>query len=819
MSKKNFLTETLDRSILNRRSFMKWSGALGGTAVLAKGGMAWGLETVHGQSTDVADMASAAGEEIFWNSCNVNCGSRCLLQLHVKDGRVVRVETDDTGDDAYGHQQIRACLRGRSIRKRIYHPDRLKYPMKRTGKRGSGEFEQISWEEAYDTIASEMQRVKAEYGNEAFYINYATGTLGGTIAKSWPPESSPIARLMNLFGGYLNHYGTYSTAQIRRALPYTYGSAYAVNSLDDIANSKLVVLFGSNLMSTRMSGGGLVYDLQEGIRRGGAKVIVIDPRHSDTAANVADEWIANRPGTDAALVAGMAYVMITEDMVDQPFLDKYCVGYDEEHMPEGIPANNSYKSYILGQGEDQTPKTPEWAARITGVPAATIVRLAREIAQSKPAHITMGWGSQRQANGEQNCRAIPMLAILTGNVGIHGGNTGAHPGGYSIPSATFPTLENPVKASISVFMWTDAIERGAEMTALADGVQGKDKLDVPIKFFWNYAGNTLINQHSDVNRTKALLEDESKCEMTVVIDNYMTPSAKFADILLPDLTNWEQDDLVPSGNSARQSYYIFASKAIEPMFECRSVYEMCSEIARRLDLYDEFTEGRTQEEWLRHIYEPVRESNPDYPDFDSFREMGIYKKENPGEPIVAFQSFREDPEANPLATETGKIEIFSKALYEIGHTWELPEGDVITGLPIYAPTWDGLDDPLKETYPLQMIGHHYKQRTHSTYGNIDWLQEVAPQTVWINSIDAAERGIEHGDRVRVFNDRGATVLPAKVTSRIMPGVIDVPQGSWYQPDADGVDQNGCVNVLTSWRPSPLAKGNPQHTNLVQVEKA
>jgi len=811
MNGNHFLNKTLDNLLLNRRSFLKWSGALGGTAVLAKGGLALGLQTAQGKQNQ-------AETKVVWSSCNVNCGSRCPLMLHVNDGQIIRVETDDTGDDIYGHHQVRACVRGRSIRKRVYNPDRIKYPMKRVGKRGSGEFERISWEEAYDTIASEMKRIKAEYGNEAFYINYATGTLGGTIAKSWPPGSSPIARLMNLYGGYLNHYGTYSAAQIAAALPYTYGSGFAANSLDDIANSKLVVLFGNNPMATRMSGGGAVYDVQQGKKIGGAKMIVIDPRYSDTTSTVADEWIANRPGTDAALVNGLAYVMITEDLVDQPFLDKYCVGYDEDHMPAGIPANNSYKSYILGQGPDQTPKTPEWAEEITGVPAETIIRLAREIALSKPVYIAQGWGSQRQANGEQNCRAIPMLAILTGNVGIRGGNTGAREGSYGIPGAVFPIPENPVKTSISVFMWTDAIYRGPEMTALADGVKGKDKLDVPIKFIWNYAGNTIINQHSDTNRTAKLLEDDSLCEMIVVIENHMTASAKFADILLPDLTNWEQDDLIPGSRCANMGYYIFASKAIEPMFECRSVYEMCSEVARHLDLYDEFTEGRTQEEWLRHIYAPVRESMPDLPDFDTFREMGIFKYPNPNEPSIAFKGFRDDPEANPLATPSGKIEIFSEALHEIGQTWELPEGDVITGLPQYVPTWEGFDDPLNATYPLQMIGHHYKQRTHSTYGNVDWLQEAAPQTVWINQLDAEERGIAHGDQVRIFNDRGVVMLPAKVTGRIMPGVISVPQGAWYAPGSDGVDQGGCVNTLTSWRPSPLAKANPQHTNLVQVEK-
>jgi anaerobic dimethyl sulfoxide reductase subunit A len=266
-------------------------------------------------------------------------------------------------------------------------------------------------------------------------------------------------------------------------------------------------------------------------------------------------------------------------------------------------------------------------------------------------------------------------------------------------------------------------------------------------------------------------------------------------------------------------YAIALSKAIEPMFECRPVYEMCTEIAKRLGVEEKFTEGRTHQEWLEWCVEQTRENNPDFPDYQTFKEMGIYKVKNPGEPSIAYQSFREDPEENPLSTPSGKIEIFSEALWEIAHTWELEEDDVITAIPTFVAEPEGALDPLRDTYPLQMIGHHYKQRTHSSYGNVDWLQKALPQEVWINPLDAEERGIELGDKVYVFNDRGKLILPAKVTARIAPGVISVPQGAWYNPNKDGVDEGGCINTLTTWRPSPLAKANPQHTNLVQVEKA
>ncbi len=527
------LSEGVLQSEISRRKLMQTS-TVGGLA-LASGALSLPFNSIA-DTSEITPKTAIPEEKIVWSACTVNCGSRCPLRMHIVDGEIKYVETDNTGDDVYGNKhQVKACLRGRSMRRRVYNPDRLKYPMLRVGARGEGKFKQISWDEAYDLISDNLKRIIADYGNEAVYLNYGTGTLGGTVARSWPPANSPIARLMNCMGGYLNHYGTYSTAQISCAMPYTYGSG-AGNSVSDIENSKLVVLFGNNPAETRMSGGGITYQLEQARERSNARMIVIDPRYTDTAAGREDEWIPIRPGTDAALVAGIAHVLITEDMVDQPFLDQYCVGYDEKTLPADAPKNSHYKAYILGQGDDGVEKTPQWAAQITGIPADKIIKLAREIGSAKPAYISQGWGPQRHSNGEQTARAIAMLPILTGNVGINGGNTGAREGNYDIPFERMPTLENPVKASISVFLWTDAIERGPEMTATHDGVRGKDKLDVPIKFIWNYASNSLINQHSDINKTHDILQDDKKCEMIVVIDNHMTASAKYADLVLPDCT-------------------------------------------------------------------------------------------------------------------------------------------------------------------------------------------------------------------------------------------------------------------------------------------
>ena len=813
MSKQDFKLPVTRRDFLKTSSACSLAAAAGGVTIPFTVQAA-----TAAQQGAAAGSAKAVGDKVVWNACKVNCGGRCALRFHVSKGQLTWVETDNTGVDEYGDHQVRACLRGRSIRQRFYHPDRLKYPMKRVGKRGEGKFERISWEEAYTLIANSLKETVAKYGNEAVYVNYATGTLGSRFLRSSAFFSLP-ARLMNCYGGHLKFYNSYSTAQITDGMRFTYGDSSG-NDLSDMANTRLIVSFGDSQAETKMSGGGGTYHLAEARRRSGARMIVIDPRYSDTAATHEDEWIPIRPGTDVALCAAIAHVLITENMVDQAFLDKYCVGYDEKTLPASAPKNGHYKAYILGQGDDGIAKTPAWASAITGVPAERIIKLAREIGTTKPCCIQQGWGPQRHSNGEIQVRAIAMLAILTGNVGISGGNSGSRDSSFGFPFAPYATLPNPVKTTISVFMWTDAIWRHHEMTDKTDGVRGAERLKAPIKFIWNYAGNTLINQHSDTNRTHEILSDDTKCEMIVVIENHMTSSAKYADILLPDLTGAEQPDIAIDNHGANMGYLIYCEKATEPMFECKGIYEILSSIAAKLgpEVHQKFTEGCTQEEWLRHLYEQSRAKDKLLPDFDTFRKQGILKCKNPAGHFIAYKKFRDDPKANPLKTPSGKIEIYSEKLAEYARTWKLAKDEVIHPLPVYAPTFEGWDDPLRKELPLQLIGFHHKSRTHSTYGNVEVLKAAVRQEVWINPIDAKPRGIKNGDMVRVFNKRGETRLSAKVTPRIMPGVTAMGQGGWLMLDEKGIDQNGSMNILTTQRPSPLAKGNPQHTNLVEIRK-
>ncbi|MFQ9869089.1 MAG: molybdopterin-dependent oxidoreductase [Bilophila wadsworthia] len=375
--------------------------------------------------------------------------------------------------------------------------------------------------------------------------------------------------------------------------------------------------------------------------------------------------------------------MITEDLIDKPFLAKYTIGYDEESPPKGAPAGSSYKSYILGQSPDKTPKTPAWPRASPDSPPASRSWPARSPGPGRASSVRLG--PQRTTNGKNISRAIGMLARLTGNVGIKGGNTGARENaGYKLPMATFPTLENPVKTELSCFNWYQAIDDYKQMTATTAGIRGRERLIAPIKFIWNYAGNCLTNQHGGINQMHPILLDDKKCETIVVIDTTLTPSARYADFLLPSCLNLEEHDWTSDGDS-NIAYVIFDNKCIEPLGEAKSIYDICAGVANELGVKEAFTEGRTQYQWLEKLYAESRKDIPELPPtLEEAYTMGVYKRYFP-ENHIAYKAFRDDPEANPLPSPSGKIEIYSPRLAELAETWTLLPGQAITALPEYIP--------------------------------------------------------------------------------------------------------------------------------------
>jgi anaerobic dimethyl sulfoxide reductase subunit A len=798
MPEKDILTKILTETVLSRRTFLKWNAALGGTAILTSGGQKFGLKGFEAGEVE-------AGVKTVPTGCSHNCGGRCQLVAHVKDGTIVRISSDKSVDTVEA-PALRACMRGHAYRRRVYYPTRLQYPLKRVGKRGEGKFERISWDDAISLAASEIKRVIDQYGNAAIHL--VAGSAGGSSTLG----IGTAARLLNLLGGYIDTYNNYSWACIQKATPYIYGTQTCGATRDSWLHAKLILMWSWN-PAEMIDGTNTMWYVKEARKRG-AKTVVIDPRMSMSAVGLADQWIPIHPGTDSAMMAAMAYVIITENMHDQSFLDKYVIGFDEDHMPQGVPAGNSYKSYVLGES-DGTPKTPEWAESITGVPRETITQLAREYGSLKPAMLYQGYGMQRRAYGESTVMAGISLPVITGNIGIPGGwASGMAFEPVNPLGGGLPTGKNPVPYLVPRYKWPDLLYRATEMTPEDDGVvglaEGEKHLPTNVKLLWEVAGQSILNQHGDINFVASKLADESLAEFILINEQFLTPSAKFADLILPACT-WMET----SGVTKNWKYgvtFINMPKVIEPLYESKSDYQICAEIAKQLGVESDYTEGKDAEAWVQEWVKAAQDADPNFPSYEQFAAQGYYQWTYP-EIQDSMASFRADPEANPLQTPSGKIELFSKTL------WDMNKPDTIPAIGKYIPEWEGVSDPLREKYPLLGLTHHYMRHSHSTEDNIDWNAEAWPQRIYMNTIDAQARGIRDGDLVRVHNDRGEMILPARVTPRIMPSVVDIPSGGWWEPDSNGVDRHGAVNVLTSLRVTPLAYGNPQGTFLVEVEKA
>lgn len=727
-----------------------------------------------------------------------NCGGRCVIHAHVQNGQIIRLTTESQSAVGDG-VPLCACIRGLNYHKTFLGNDRLLYPMKRIGRRGEGKFERISWDEALDTIVSEWIRIRDTYGVGSRYVNYGCGDsgvlYGGALSK----------RLLSLDGGYLGYYNNYSNPCITRGTELMYGTTATGNSPETWLDSKLIILWGHNPMETHFDAETMFY-LRKA-RDKGIPIIIVDPRRNDTVKALNAEWIPIRPATDPALMDAMAWVIVKNGLEDRSFLDRLCIGFDREHMPEGVDSSECVLDYLLGT-KDGIPKDTKWAERITGVPAEKIEELALRYASAKPAALIQGYGAQRHAYGEQSARGGILLACMTGNVGIRGGWACGNGSAKRHAMPFFPSTPNPYGRKIPSFTWTDAVDHGHMFTQV-DGLTGGSQLDSDIKMILNLAGNTLINQHSDINRTVSLLQDTTKCEFIVCSDLFMTASAKFADILLPGVSMFEQENITTPWKYG--DFIGYVNKIIEPLGECRHEYDWLCDLAARFGLEPLFSEGRSAKDWLEMIYNDLSAIEPELPPFDEFREAGIARfTDNPV--VIAFKDQVDDPENNPFPTPSGKIELFSEQVYNTQYR------DFFPAIPRYVSPPEGPEDPLRDRFPLQLIGWHTKRRCHSVHDNNLELHKTDPQRIWIHPDDAAQRGLSTGDTALIFNDRGRIRLPVFVTDRIMRGVTAISQGAWYNPDSTGTDTAGSINVLTSQRPTPCAYGNPQHTNLVEVTK-
>lgn len=812
---------------VKRRTFLEISG------ILATIGFS-GWEYILGK-VDKAHAAELAAENDNWipAPCWDNCGGRCFIQANIQNGQVVRIKTDDTHLDSYDNPQQRACVRGWSQHMRIFGPDRLKYPMKRSSwspenpnghMRGKDTWERITWDEALNYVADEMKRIKKEYSNEAFYL-----------MEGGDSEKTNLRRLFAAYGGYTGKYGSRSRGCWQKAMKPILGvnqKSHIQNDRMDLLNAKLIILWGNNpaVTQTGTSVQNLIRAKEKGIR-----FIVVDPIYTETAAMLADQYIPIRPATDTTMLLAMAYVMIKEDskntpMIDWDFLNRCTVGFDAEHMHEGADPKENFKDYVLGT-YDGIAKTPDWASEICGTPAKLIYELAIEVGRTKPTTILFGWNSARVEKAQHICLAQVTLGAMTGNHGIAGGaftvsnqepSTNGGPNLVKAGKKGYEDIENPVKTMLCTNEHWEAILSG-QYTA---GPDKKEDIDIHM-IYSCFSG--CLTQTNNINKG---IEAYRKVDTVVSHQMYMDTTAMFSDIIFPVTFPWEKEGAVLTGN---REMLIWTGKVMEPLYETRDDNWIAAELAKRLNIDEKLVNPLPEKQILFNMvagasvikengngYEPLvsitkkdieilkvqgNEQKGRIPILE-FKEKGIYqveRKENDNYRYIHNEKFRKDPEKYPLDTRSGKIQIHCQELSDLVTAAGWNKGNPIA---VYDPpragyeaTFADFKKKIKGKYPLQICCIHGRRFTHSSMGNVRWLKEAFPNHVLINPIDAKKRKIKERSVIRIYNSIGSIVRRAKLSERIMPGIIVIYEGPAVEFNKDGYCIAGSPNILTGDYPS------------------
>ncbi|MFV8835675.1 molybdopterin guanine dinucleotide-containing S/N-oxide reductase [Aquisalimonas sp. APHAB1-3] len=678
------------------------------------------------------------------------------------------------------------------------------------GARGRDEFVEVSWPLAIELVAGELARVRDQYGNEAIY----GGSYGWSSAGRFHHAQSQLKRFLNSIGGYTTSVNTYSYAAAEVTLPYVLGDFYSMingaTSWDVIReHTGLFVAFGGvPLKNGQVTNGGVSRHVQrQGLlsaAEAGVKVVNVSPLRSDVLDEARMEWCALRPGTDVALLLAIAHTLDNEGLANRAFLDRYTVGFDR------------FRAYFQGE-VDGVPKTPEWAAEKTGLAADRIHALAVEMA-SQRTMISVSWSLTRQDNGEQPYWAAIAVAAMLGQLGTPGGGIGF---GYSamnaigdnyrgIPGAALPQGRNPVERFIPVARISDMLLQPGE-TFEYNGMTGTYP-DIRLVY---WAGGNPFHHHQDLVR---LREAWQRPDTVIAHEWCWNAHAKHADIVLPANTSLERNDIALS---VREPFLIYMEQAIESVGQSMADYDIFTSIADALGAREAFTEERDEAAWLEYLYAGTREraatNGVQLPEFATLKAQGWFEAPALDEPQVLLKAFREDPDANPLKTPSGRIEIFSETVAGFGYA-ECP------GYPFWKDPveWLGAADA---TTPLHLISNQPATKLHS---QLDHGQHSRSgkrngrEPVVIHPDDAAPRGIRDGSPVRLFNERGSCLCTAVVSDEVRPGVLQVSTGAWYDPPADGGTGLSCLhgnpNVLTRDQgTSRLAQGPSALSCLVDIE--
>lgn len=704
---------------------------------------------------------------------------------------------------------------GASIPDAITSPTRILRPsvrrsyLAKTGAhpelRGQEPFVEVSWEVALDLVANELTRVKAEHGNSAIF----GGSYGCGSAGRFHHAQSQLHRFLNALGGYVFSMDSYSLGAGRVLMPHIVGNMdwllAAHTSWKNLAqHCELFVAFGGlPAKNAQTSPGGasehLLTQALEKMSEAGVQFVNVSPLRDDLTGPKHNEWLPVRPGSDTALMMALSYVLISEELHNEAFVQRYTVGYER------------VRDYLLGHVDGQ-PKDPQWAQALTDIPARQITELARRMA-SKRTMINIAYSLQRSVYGEQPFWMTVTLAALLGQIGLPGGgfglgygcmnNTGSGRKPFSGPR--FSQGVNSVKDFIPVARVTDMLLNPGK----AFDYNGKRQHYPDIKLVY-WAGGNIFHHHQDLNR---LLEAWQRPQTIIVHEQFWTAQAKYADIVLPATTALERNDI---GSSASDRFMIAMQQVIEPVGESRDDYSILADIAERLGVAEVFTEGRDADAWLRFIYDESRERAETFgielPDYDQFRRDGLFEIAYPETDTVLLQSFRDDPDAHPLPTPSGRIELFSERIAGFDYA-DCPG----------HPVWLEKPAPL---FPLHLLSNQPKTRLHSQYDHGAYsrsskIQQREPLT--LNTEDARARGIVDGDVVKVFNERGAFLAGVIVSDGIRPGVVQIATGAWFDPlvhgERNSLEKHGNPNVITAdVGSSSLSQGCSAQTASVEIER-
>ena len=671
-------------------------------------------------------------------ACPRNCYSTCSLRVTVEDGRLLRVE----GLSANRATPEGPCLKGLAYVERTHSPQRLTRPLAR---RADGSFAPVAWSEAVDRIARELEATRSEAGPRAVLYFTGSGTKGllnGAGLAFW-----------RLFGGCTTTYGDLCWPAGLEATRLTLGDN-SHNAPWDLENARLIVLWGKNPAETN------VHQMPhvQSARDRGATVVVIDPRRTETAEH-ADLLVQLRPGSDGALALALGHVLVREGLVDREFVAAHVQGFE------------AYAARVA-----EFP--PERVADLCGVPAATIERLAALLGREHPCTIVPGFGMQRFTNSGQALRAMLALLAITGQVG--------RPGAGWMYANLQAHVFSPVKEPLDLYPpeTPDGIVRSSISTARL----GRDMLaaaDPPLRVAWVERGNP-IPQNPETGK---VLEAFRRLRFRVVVDEFLTDTAREADLVLPAKSFLEQSDVI---GAYWHPYIQLRQKVLDPPAEVRPETEIYRALGRRLGLAEEALAaalpGPSDEDvqaWLAARLLPLGLT------LEQLREGPVL---SPGFQEVAFADLR-------FPTPSGRIELWSD---EARSRWGQDE----------LPSWrepEERPDP-RGPFPLHLLTPNTKNRIHSQFGNLDAIRRMDPAPfVALHPDDARARGLAEGDAARVFNRRGELRLPVRLDYGLRPGCACVTNGWW-------LSEGGAVNLLSQGRETDLGFGAAFHDNAVQVER-